>query len=93
MHNLAGSYAEKYSIRVVRDGMLIKSMVTLSALFAVAFMSRFLVALLWESALAARIKRTRPVAIRPEGQVNIPTRKLSRLKVADQNEIRLIKMS
>jgi hypothetical protein len=63
------------------------------AFFAVSFLSRFLVALLKETALATRRGHPKALAVRiPEGTAT-HRRKLFRVRTAERNEIRLIPMS
>jgi hypothetical protein len=61
------------------------------AFFSVLFLIRFLVALLREAALQSRRENPRPAVI-TEAR-NVRKRKLSRLRIADHNEIRLIPMA
>jgi hypothetical protein len=93
MDNLLDSYREKDSIVVGVTAMAIKLIFAFVAFFAVAFLTRFLVALLKEAALASRRERPRVLTVAGYRNSETRPRKLSRLKVLDQNEIRLIPMS
>jgi len=72
---------------------VIKIIFAVIAFFAVSFLTRFLVALLKETALAARRGSSKPAAVRIHGGSVTHVRKLSRISAAEQNEIRLIPMS
>jgi hypothetical protein len=73
--------------------MVIKIIFAVIAFFAVSFLTRFLVALLNEAALVNRRQIRSRLAIRSTKDSPVQTRKLSRLRMADRNEIRLIPMS
>jgi hypothetical protein len=70
--------------------MEIKIIFACIAFFAVSFLTRFLVALLREAALDIRRQSPQPVVIRESNRMR--AQKLSRMRIADQNEIRLISM-
>jgi hypothetical protein len=73
--------------------MVVKIIFAVIAFFAVSFLTRFLVALLNEAALVNRRQIRSHVAVRRTRGLPVQTRKLSRLRMADRNEIRLIPMS
>ena len=73
--------------------MVLKIIFAAIAFFAVSFLSRFLVALLKETALATRRQIPKPVAVRIPEETATHKRKLSRVRTAERNEIRLIPMS
>gem|GEM_PF-5051008 len=70
--------------------MVIKIIFAAIAFFAVSFLTRFLVALLKESALANRRKSTRHAAISLRRRSRDRARKLARFEVLEGNEIRRI---
>ena len=70
--------------------MVIKIIFAVIAISAVSFLTRFLVALLNEAALVNRRQIRRRLAVRSTRDSSVQTRKLSRLRMADRNEIRLI---
>jgi hypothetical protein len=73
--------------------MVIKIIFAVIAFFAVSFLTRFLVALLNEAALVNRRQIRSRLAVRSTKDLPVQIRKLSRLRMADRNEIRLIPMS
>ena len=73
--------------------MVIKIIFAVIAFFAVSFLTRFLVALLNEAALVNRRQIRSRLAVTNTRNSAVQTRKLSRLRMADRNEIRLIPMS
>ena len=73
--------------------MVVKVIFAVIAFFAVSFLTRFLVALLNEAALVNRRQIRSHLAVRSTRDLSAQTRKLSRLRMADRNEIRLIPMS
>ena len=70
--------------------MVIKIIFAAIAFFAVSFLTRFLGALLKESALANRRKSARHPVIGSQRKSNARALKLSRLKIVEGNEIRRI---
>jgi hypothetical protein len=70
--------------------MVIKIIFAAIAFFAVSFLTRFLVALLKESALANRRKGARQPAAGSQRKLKVRMRKLSRLEIVEGNEIRRI---
>jgi hypothetical protein len=72
--------------------MAIKIIFATIAFFAIAFLTRFLVALLKEAALSQRGESPRPVIVRDSSYLIPKRRKLSRL-TTEQTEIRLIPMA
>jgi hypothetical protein len=73
--------------------MAIKIIFATIAFFAVAFLTRVLVALLKEAALGQRGESPQPVVVGHSSYVVPKRRKLSRLTTASKNEIRLIPMA
>jgi hypothetical protein len=73
--------------------MVIKIIFAVLAFFAVSFLTRFLVALLNEAALVNRRQIRSRLSVRSTKGLPVQIRKLSRLRMADRNEIRLIPMS
>jgi hypothetical protein len=73
--------------------MAIKIIFATIGFFAVAFLTRFLVALLKEAALGQRRENPLPMVVRHSSYLIPKRRKLSRLTTAGQNEIRLIAMA
>jgi len=72
---------------------IIKIIFAVIAFFAVSFLTRFLVALLKETALATRRGSSKPAAVRIHGGSATHVRKLSRIRAVEQNEIQLIPTS